>query len=145
MESAALVFGNLLGQGVIFRKPALISRKSGIFFLYVLGICAILGISYAPSGWILVGMLALLGSLVSLYGVLWTAAVQARAARGDTGKATGTLRTTGDTMSAASYPLIGWAEHEPGTSGMALVILLGGSLGYIWRHYASVFTVRDRS
>ncbi len=139
IESAALVFGSLLGQGVIFRKPTLIFRKSGTFFLYTLGIFAVLGISYAPSGWILVAMLALLGSLVSIYGVLWTAVIQTRAGKNDTGKVTGMLRTTGDTMSAASYPLIGWAEHEPGASGLLLVVLLGGSLGYIWRHYAAIF------
>lgn len=144
IENAALVFGNLLGQGVIFRKPALVFRKSGTLFLYALGICAVLGISYAPSGWILVGMLALLGSLISIYGVLWTAAIQARAATKDTGKVTGALRTTGDTMSAASYPLIGWAEHDPGITGLMLVALLGGTLGYIWRHYAALFDARDR-
>ncbi len=142
MESAALVFGNLLGQILIFRKPALIVKKSGTSLLYGVGIVAILGISYAPDGWVLVAMLALLGSMVSIYSVVWTAAIQARVVDGETGRATGSLRMTGDAMSAASFPLVGWVEQEPGLSGVALVALLGGSLVYAWRHHDAIFRVR---
>lgn len=135
IENAALVLGNLLGQWVIFHHPGFIYRKASILGLYGVGIIAILGTSDAPNGWTMMVFLALLGTMVNLYSVVWTATIQTQGSDTDTGRATGILRTTGDTMSAASYPLIGWAEHEPGATGIVLASLLGGGMVYYWRRH----------
>ncbi len=135
IENAALVLGNLVGQIVIFRHPDVIYRRNYILGLYGIGIVTVLGTTDAPSGWIMMAFLALLGSMVNLYSVVWTATVQKHGSESDTGRATGILRTTGDAMSAASYPLIGWAQTEPIPTGLVLAGLLGGGMLYVWRRY----------
>ena len=142
VENAALVLGNLVGQIVIFRHPDVIYRRNYILGLYGIGIVTVLGTTDAPSGWSMMAFLALLGSMVNLYSVVWTATVQKHGSEGDTGRATGILRTTGDAMSAASYPLIGWTQTEPILTGLVLAGLLGGGMLYVRRRYRDYFSQR---
>ena len=140
VENAALVLGNLVGQIVIFRHPDIIYRRNYILGLYGIGIITVLGTTEAPSGWSMMAFLALLGSMVNLYSVVWTATVQNYGPESDTGRATGILRTTGDAMSAASYPLIGWTQTEPIPTGLVLAGILGGGMLYVWRRYSDSFS-----
>ncbi len=127
LENAGLVLGNLIGQWSIFRYPTVIYRRIPVMFLYFLGIIAALGTVRASNGWEMMAFLAVVGTMVNLYAVVWTAAVQQRDRANDTGRATGILRTTGDAMSAASYPLIGWVEADAAATGIAAagVLILG--------------------
>ncbi len=135
IENAVLVLGNLMGQWTIFRHPQIILGKLSIMVLYGMGILAVLGTTDAVSGWNMMMCLAVIGTMVNLYSVVWTAAVQQREKSNDTGRATGILRATSDTMSAASYPLIGWAEVDPVMTGVVLAGFLGSGMFYVWRFF----------
>lgn len=130
-ENAILVLGNLIGQWSIFRHPTAIYRRLPIMALYGLGIVGVLGTIQASRGWIMMGFLAIVGTMVNLYSVVWTAAVQQQDNANETGRATGILRTTSDTMSAASYPLIGWAWEDPAMTGIVTAGILAVGMCYV--------------
>ncbi len=133
IENAALVFGNLVGQWGMYRYPQLAQRKTALIALYGIGILAVAGTAVASNSWLLMAALVLVGTMVNLYSIIWTAAIQRQSGAQDVGRATGLLRSTGDAMSAASYPLVGVAAHDPGETGLALTLVLAGGVVYIWQ------------
>lgn len=130
IENALMVAGSLAGQTLYTRYPSWGSTRAGTLLLYLIGAVSLAVVGIGTGPWLLVAIAAL-GSAVRLLGVVWMNTVQSVAGTDQVGRATGLTRTSGDVLSALTYPMVGVAEQSLETTVAVLTAVLAASAAVV--------------